>query len=200
MSGSSRSPRIVRKQKPPRYWYAHRKYLKYLLLDFGGRCAYSCQHMDRAGGVGAMDIDHFDPHLRPPKRNTYANLMLATRHCNGKKGKRPTKAERRAGLRFLNPCEETDYGVHIFEDPDTFELWGATPEGRYHVRVLDLNAGHLVKERRVRHALRMMKKEPIIVTALRDDAMRGVKQFSEQVELMIPPFHQKKKPEATKSA
>ncbi len=50
-------------------------------------------------------------------------------------------------IRFLNCCEENDYGTHIFEDPDTHEVVGITPAGKFHVRCCDLNADHLVKER-----------------------------------------------------
>ena len=115
MSKSSPSPRISREQVPPRFYYAHRNYLKYLRLDFKDRCGYSGQHLQRVGGIGGMDIDHFNPLLKQPARNQYSNLLLATRHCNGKKGKRwPTEEQQKLGLRFLNPCEEIDYGVHLF--------------------------------------------------------------------------------------
>jgi hypothetical protein len=197
MSESKNSSRIERKQKPPRFYYAHRKYLKFLLADFESRCGYSCQHLDRAGGIGCMDVDHFNPHLPLPQRNEYRNLILATRHCNGKKGDRwPTAAQKRQGMRFLNPCEERDYGLHIFEDPDTFELWGATPAGVYHVRYLDLNASHLVRERRRRYQLRKLKKAAYFVSARRidSDALAGVRAFNQEVEKMIVPLPQKRRP------
>ena len=142
-----------------------------------------------------MDIDHHNPKLKHPQKNAYTNLFLASRHCNGKKRDEwPTLKQRSLGLRFLNPCEEQDYGVHLFEDPITFEIWGATPAGRYHIRMLDLNADHLVRERRRRHELRAFKKQPMIVTALRHDAGDGVRAFSKEVENMIPVIKQKKKP------
>jgi hypothetical protein len=195
MSGSLPSPRIERKQKPPRYYFAHRNYLKYLLLDFEKRCAYSQQHLQRVGGVGGMDIDHHNPGLTHPKKNDYANLYLATRHCNGKKGDEwPSRKQVDSGIRFLDPCAETDYGVHLFEDPDTFEIWGATPAGRYHIRMLDLNADHLIRERRRRHELLALIKQPQIATAIRDDALKGVQAFREEVRDMIPALPQKRKP------
>ncbi len=195
MSDSSDSPRIKRKQQPPQYYFKHRNYLKFLLIDFEKRCAYSGQHLQRVGGVGGMDIDHHNPTLRHPQKNAYKNLLLASRHCNGKKSNEwPTSEQRALGIRFLNPCEEQDYGKHLFEDPNTFEIWGATPAGRYHIRKLDLNAEHLVRERRRRHELRTLKKEPMVVSALREDALQGVQAFSAEVEDMIPPFPQKKRP------
>ncbi len=48
---------------------------------------------------------------------------------------------------YLNPCLEHDYGVHLVEDPNTHRLIGLTPAGKYHVRMCDLNADHLIAER-----------------------------------------------------
>lgn len=95
-----------------------------------------------------MEVDHFNPRKKNDYAQHYSNLFLATRHCNGAKRDRwPTCRERKLGARFLNCCEETDFGVHIFEDPDSHEVVGVTPEGKYHVRNCDLNAPHLVEER-----------------------------------------------------
>jgi hypothetical protein len=58
------------------------------------------------------------------------------------------------GARFLNPTKEQDYGVHIFEDATSHQLVGTTPEGKYHIRCCDLNAPHLVLERKDRATLR----------------------------------------------
>lgn len=195
MSDFSPSPRVRCEQIPPRVYFAHRRFLKFLLLDFKERCAYSGQHVQRVGGIGGMDIDHHNPKLKSPERNAYENLFLATRHCNGKKSDIwPDAKQRAAGLRFLNPCKEMDYGVHLFEDPVTFSIWGATPAGRYHVRWLDLNADHLVRERRRRDEMRKQKAERQVVTALRDDALTGVKAFSEDLDEMIPTWPQKPEP------
>lgn len=197
MSEFSPSPRIIRKEKPPRWFFNHRKYLKHLLVDFSKRCAYSGQHLQRTGGESCLDIDHFDPTLKLPARNAYSNLLLASRYCNGKKGQKwESVAKRNAGLRFLNPCEEIDYGHHLFEDPETFLIWGATPEGRYHVRMLDLNAGHLVTERRRRCALRRLQKQTQSITTLGDTkiVLAGVRAFMLEVDEMILDFPQRKAP------
>lgn len=104
-----------------------------------------------AGGLRHMEIDHFDPTLRGAARDAYSNLMLATRHCNNmKKSWWPSAGQIAAGLRLLNPTKEADYGVHIFEDPETHELVGATPEASYHIDILDLNHETFVSERRDR--------------------------------------------------
>ena len=64
-----------------------------------------------------MEIDHFDPRKKEDFIQQYENLFLAKRHCNGAKSKFwPSGAEQALGLRYLNPCREQDYGVHIFED------------------------------------------------------------------------------------
>ncbi|MDQ3623634.1 MAG: hypothetical protein M3463_14285 [Verrucomicrobiota bacterium] len=63
-------------------------------------------------------------------------------------------ADVRAGIRFLNPRLEQDYGKHIFEDPRTHELTGVTPAARFHIICCDLNAEHLVVERRDRATIK----------------------------------------------
>jgi len=97
-----------------------------------------------------MEVDHFDARLKKEVQQKHENLFLASRHCNGAKRDRPTAKERALGLRFINPCKEWDYGKHIFEDKKTHQLVGVTPEGIYHIRYCDLNAPHLVEERRDR--------------------------------------------------
>jgi hypothetical protein len=62
----------------------------------------------------------------------------------------------------LNCCNEADYGVHIFEDPDSHEVVGVTPEGKYHVRNCDLNAPHFIEERAERAELwRILTSRPM---------------------------------------
>ena len=156
---NSTRPRVTRKQKPPRVFRrtTFRDAWNFLALDFENRCAYSMQHTHRAGGRKCMEVDHFNPHKKKDPIQEYENLFLATRHCNGSKRDRwPRNKERELGSRFLNCCKEPDYGVHIFEDPDTNEVVGVTPEGKYHVRNCDLNADHLVKERADRARIRRL--------------------------------------------
>src|SRR5437660_1771057 len=105
---SSTKARIIR-GPPPRKPIPRSKYMR----DFEGRCAYSCQHWSRAGGKTCMEVDHFDYEQKKHVRQNYENLFLATRHCNGAKRDRPTRLEKKAGLRLLNPCKELDYGPHI---------------------------------------------------------------------------------------
>jgi hypothetical protein len=103
-----------------------------------------------------MEVDHFDPRRKDDPIQNYNNLFLATRHCNGaKRDYWPSEEDVAMGIRLLNPCEEEDYGVHICEDPVTRELVGTTVPGRNQVRAFDLNADHLVKERRDRTELRL---------------------------------------------
>jgi hypothetical protein len=148
-----------------------------------------------------MEIDHFNPTLQGLARNEYSNLMLATRHCNSSKSDTwPTLRQQANGMRFLNPCVETDFGVHIFEDPDTFLLWGATAEGRFQIRMLDLNANHLVQERRARHTLRALwnrQGRVEYVGTFAEGAAEiadGLKELRRQTNLMIPPLPQRPDP------
>lgn len=147
------TPRIIRGD-PPKKNLTENTYKKakpYLLRDFCRRCAYSQQHTDRSLGEKTMEIDHFNPELKGLERNRYKNLLLSTRHCNGAKSSTwPSKAARKKGIHILNPCEERDFGVHIFEHPITHRLIGVTAAGDYHITTCDLNARHLVEERRDR--------------------------------------------------
>jgi hypothetical protein len=95
-----------------------------------------------------MEIDHFDPRKKLDRYQNYENLFLASRHCNGaKRDIWPTDDELMLRIRFLNCCEEWDYGDHILEYPNTGFLYGVTRAGRFHIRVCHLNAEHLVKWR-----------------------------------------------------
>jgi len=159
------------------------------MRDFGGRCAYSMQHFRRAG---KLEVEHFDPRRKKDLIQDYNNLFPASRHCNGKKGAVwPTAAEQAAGCRFLNPCEEVDYGEQIFEDPATHLLVGSNPAAIWHIRICGLNADHLIYERRRRaEHLATMKR----VVRLKGgfygvaDLVNLIANFREEVESMIPPI------------
>jgi hypothetical protein len=134
----------------------YRKAFPFLLEEFEGRCAYSGQHVLRAGGETAMEIDHFDPRKKKLVIQDYHNLLPATRHCNLSKGDFwPNRKQSANGLRIINPRAEPDYGLHIFEDPNSHWLWGATATGRWHIRKCDLNAPHFIHERK--HRARIWK-------------------------------------------
>jgi len=172
MSNSEKA-RIIRKSHPKqkiRPSPYRSSVLQNLKEDFENRCAYSMQHETRAGGL--LDIDHFDPRQKRDSIQDYNNLFLATRFCNGKKGKRwPTKAEKDAGCRFLNPCEEIDYGEHIFEDPNSHELVGVSLAAKWHIRMLGLNAPHFVRERAERaRNLALIRSVPINIKVSIDHA------------------------------
>src|SRR5260370_37031108 len=110
---SSKKVRVRRGPPPakPIKRHRYRDAMPELMRYFQSRCAYSMQHRERAGD---MEVDHFAPRRKKDLIQKYANLFLASRHCNGKKGANwPSKAEQAAGCRFLNPCEEMDYGEQI---------------------------------------------------------------------------------------
>src|SRR5882724_10876568 len=141
-------PRLVRSAKAKAKYgrKSYRDAMPYLLSETGDRCAYSCQHLQRANGK--LEVDHFNPTLKHPQRNFHVNLLPASRHCNGAKWDWwPTKSEQKLGARFLNPYAEQDYGSHLFENPTNHEIESVTVEGWYHIAKLDLNAPHLVRER-----------------------------------------------------
>jgi hypothetical protein len=101
-----------------------------------------------AMGEREMAIDHFDPRLKRRPTQRYSNLYLADSSCNGfKTDTWPSCRLRKRGVRFLDCCAEADYDTEIFEDPQTHRLVGTTPAAIYHIRNIDLNAPHLVRER-----------------------------------------------------
>jgi hypothetical protein len=186
----------VRRGEPPKGKLNSKNYrrraLPALLRDFERRCAYSLRHEQQAGGLTHMEVDHFNPTLRSRLRNKYCNLFLSTRHCNLKKHAYwPTPADQNKGIRFLNCCEEMDYGVHIFENPETHELVGVTPAGRYHIIACDLNADHLVTERRERSLLRALLTRTVAIvrpTADLGSLRANLKLLGSIVDRMIPPI------------
>jgi len=191
---SSTSSRIAR-GPAPRKRLTRRNYRKVALeplrRDFEDRCAYSCQHLSRAGGLKCMEIDHFDPRKKDRFIQEYENLFLATRHCNGAKSKFwPSGAEQALGLRYLNPCREQDYGVHIFEDSQTHLLVGITPAGKYHIRMCDLNADHFAAERRDRAEIWEMLRSAVTVkrNQMPQVAAELAEALRKQAEQMIQEF------------
>lgn len=189
------TPRISR-GKPPKVKLTPRncrkKALAYLIRDFQSRCAYSMQHLQLLGGLKCMEVEHHDPRKKHLKIQEYENLFLATRLCNGSKlAKWPTEEQERKGIRFLNPCKEQDYGVHIVEDPISHELKGVTIAGRYHMITCDLNAPHLVRERCLRAEYRdTLQKANKPFEILKDNTgeaiLRAFKQIKDLKDLMIP--------------
>lgn len=110
-----------------------------------------------------MEIDHHNPTLKGTELHQYENLFPATRHCNGsKRGIWPSKDAQDKGVRFLNPCEEEDYGSQIFEDPDSHVLIGTTPSAIYHIEILHLNAPFLVQERMDRARLSKLISQTLV--------------------------------------
>lgn len=123
----------------------------YLIEDIGARCAYSMLHEEQMGGDTCLEVEHFDPRRKKDKVQKYVNLLLSSRHCNLKKSaKWPTKEQEAKGIHFIDPTVELDYGKHIYEDPDTHEVFGVTPAGRWQVLQMDLNAGFLIRKRKER--------------------------------------------------
>lgn len=150
----------------------------FLLRDSDGRCAYSMIHEFEVGRE-EIHVDHFDPRKSAGRKNhDYSNLLPAFAPCNRAKGVTwPSREAEARGVRFLNPTVEPDYGVHLFEDPESHEIVGATPAGKYHLRYLALNTDLLVRKRRNRALARRLRSYiPLI---------QGLPSYSEAELLMI---------------
>src|SRR3972149_6059979 len=169
MSSSSK-PRVVRKHAPKQYFKLsnYRKTLPWLLDDFEQRCAYSLVHVKGIGDT-QMHGNHYNPNHK--KRSPYSNLFPAYALCNMAKGDTwPTDDQHRRGIRFLNPCTETDYNHQIFEDPETHELVATTPAADYHIEMLDLNHPALVRQRMERTVFANIVNTPALCKPRTHDA------------------------------
>lgn len=136
-----------------------------------------------------LHVDHFNPTLTHPDRNRYGNLFLASSHCNGLKSNTwPTRAERKRDKRFLNPRREMDYGGQIFEVPETHRLVGTTPAARYHIRILGLNAPHLVNLRKERSNLHeLLQETPVVCKTLESEEREALfHEMKHQLKTKIP--------------
>lgn len=138
--------------------------------EFEMRCAFSDVKGSCDSDSVSLEVDHFDPSKKKDVHQDYFNLLLVSRHCNGKKGAfRPSKKDWESGRRLLNPTVEADFGQHIAECPISHRhggfLWGKTPVGRFHIIKLALNAKFLVEQRRRRQQARTFKgKGPILLS------------------------------------
>jgi hypothetical protein len=159
-----------------------------LRRDFKDRCAYSQRHTFFTG-LSNMDVDHFNPRFYGDRRHQYDNLMWCTHICNvAKSDKWPSKEQERKGLRFLNPCEEWDYGDHIAENPITHELIGKTPAGRYHIRMLRLNDDSFVWERKTRAEFLKELDSPKLLLGSFEEVRSKIADLRRQIEIFIPPI------------
>ncbi len=191
MSNSTNS-RVVKKYRKKVQYHqgSYRKALKPLLEDFSGECAYSRTNVARSGET-IMDVDHFNPKLKGRPKHHYRNLLPVHHYCNVMKSDDwPTLEEQAMGIRLLNPAEELDYGPHIVEDSKTNLLIGITEAGQYHIEICDLNAPHLVLERKTRSELRavleadllILKREATDIGLLNENILR----IQEILKTMIP--------------
>jgi hypothetical protein len=146
------------------------------------------QHVEECGDV-AMHIDHFDPRLKTRYTQDYSKLYLASSQCNIAKGVHwPTETEEKWGVRFLDPCAERDYGVHLFEDPSTHELVATTAAGWWQITICDLNAEHFVIERRERANLQKILTGGGRIRSSLALAREAISQLKEDYERKIPPI------------
>ena len=176
-------PRIVRKEtanaKPFYTRWTYRKALPLLLKDFEERCAYTRIHSKSLGGGRQLHVDHFNPKLK--SKSPYENLFPAYGPCNKAKGESwPVKSQLDKGLRFLNPCEEDDYGVQIFEDPDTHKLVPANQAASYHIDTLDLDCA--LEQRKQRALIQRILDSGIV----KDPKMKA--DIEETLKISIPPI------------
>jgi hypothetical protein len=190
VSGAGRVKRgTLPPDKVPLTRRKYRRCLPELKRDFEERCAYCMRSLKKVGDR-EIQVDHFDPRQKEKRIQNYQNLFLADAHCNGSKSDSwPGEKERMQGIRFLNCCEEQDYGTCIFEDPATHELVGTTPAAIYHIETIDLNAPHLIKERKQRAEIRaLLEKKGWLMAENVGCVYQSKKTLEQLADDMIPPI------------
>jgi hypothetical protein len=144
-------PRITRKLSPP-LQSNYQAYKHYLRQDFGYRCAYCSIHEYTWGSHRNFDIDHFRPQsIFRELELAYSNLYWTCNRCNRlKRNIWPSKDLLSAGIRFIDPCDESPTR-HYYDDGQG-SLVATTAPGSYTIRQIRLNRPGLVWLREKRRA------------------------------------------------
>lgn len=201
MSSSPKvSPGRIKRGRPPKGKITKHncrvRALPELIRDFKLRCAYSDVHANQAGGIEVLEVEHFDPRQKKEYIQKYSNLLLGHRAVNQKKGTHwPCDADRKRGIRLLNPCKEQDYGPHIREEIGTGILKGITPAGKYQILIMGLNSDFLVQARLRRTSLRRAfteKRQSILAThvsfARCQEELKELRELIDDMILEIPAY------------
>jgi uncharacterized protein (TIGR02646 family) len=143
---------LFQRQQTPPPKKDYRKYKPFLRKDFQFRCAYCLIHEAHHEGMWSFHVDHFRPKSRREFKRLaliYTNLYYACNKCNTFKGDVwPTAKERKAGYRFIDPCEEDPYGKHIeVHEPDG-SVRTHSRAGKYMAVHVRLDRGQLRRHRR----------------------------------------------------
>jgi hypothetical protein len=91
------------------------------------------------GGQEIFEVEHFMPRSKFEEKSCeYANLYYACRGCNSHKSETwPSEESATRGFRFVDPCEEDPYGLHLQEAHGGI-VKALTNAGRYtsdHIRL-----------------------------------------------------------------
>jgi hypothetical protein len=134
-------------------------------------------------------IDHFFPTAKGGPWTAYTNLFLACDRCNQHKSDNwPDLNARMAGVRYLNCCEEFDYGEHIFEGENGV-VFSDTVPGRYHIVMLKLNRPDLVRLRLARtKVVQEIEQAVVFYGGMFDDFMAKTGALKQMLYELIPPI------------
>jgi hypothetical protein len=139
-------------------------------------------------GNETIEVEHFDPRRIDGKKNHgYENLLPVFGPCNrSKSNKWPSAAAESAGIRFLNPTVEKDYGIHLFEDPQSHKIIAVTPAGKYHLRNLALNTEYLILKRKHRSMAKAVREQFDLTRALSGQTAEALDELLRDPEMAIP--------------
>jgi hypothetical protein len=160
---------LITRRKPPRNYSRYQAYKRYLRLDFVYRCAYCTIHEYFCNGIYGFHVDHFRPKSQFPQLEcVYENLYYACAECNVSKGQEwPSEVEAAQGLRYVDPCTEELYKVHLRVNDDG-SLVPLTRAGEYTLNMVRLDRERLAFQRKTEAtAKRVLRKILPLLTALR---------------------------------
>lgn len=178
---------LFRRIESPPQQKRYQDYKPYLRRDFHTRCAYCLIHEAHYGGLRNYHVDHFRPKTRYPRLAlTYSNLYYACGLCNIFKGETwPSPAQRRAGFRFGDPCQENIYEKHFQVDERDGSLRALTNAGRYMKEHLRLDRRQLKKYRQMQIQARrtcLELRSALLAPGLLPSWVARVQELLEQIE------------------
>jgi hypothetical protein len=141
--------------------------------------------LQREAEDAGFKIDHHFPTSKGGAWTVYDNLFLSCDRCNHHKHDWwPRPEEQKQGVRFLNCCQEIDYGALLFEN-ERGEIVCKDNEAAaiYHRRILKLNRPELVRLRLKRRRILEKIEETFFQSDTKfDEASRKI--FLVRIELL----------------
>ena len=181
---------MLREKRPIRSYHGEKFHTnqtnkKYLVKDFGHRCAY-CNDLDAyGGGYRAYHVEHFAPKEKfPALRFDYDNLLYACPWCNRAKWDIWPSDDPQKNIvgeeGFVDPCTE-EYDKHLKRLPNG-SIAAITPLGRYMYETLKL---YLTRHAIVHNVDRLTRKIDELKDSIAADKLIGKECSKKEAALQL---------------